>query len=116
MSRCIRPVLYVSGPVTGIEGDNVGAFAEAAARLRAGGYRTHIPHEDVRPGTAWPSAMRTCLVSMLAQADGLALLPGWEKSRGAQLEAHVARSLGMKVMEINDWISAKEAMNHDQAR
>lgn len=102
--RPIRPVLYVSGPVTGRPDGNRPAFEEAAHALRAAGYRTRIPHDDVAEGTAWIPAMRTCLVSMLAQADGVALLSGWEASRGARLEALVARSLGMPVKDAGDWI------------
>lgn len=104
MSRCVHPVLYVSGPVSGELLDNRPAFEEAARRLRAAGYRARIPHEDVAPGTAWIPAMRTTLMAMLAQADGLALLPGWERSKGACTEVYVARTLGMPMKTVDAWI------------
>lgn len=61
------------------------------------------PHWDVRPGEKWPAAMRITLMAIIAQADGLAMLDGWERSEGAQLEAHVARSLMMPVKTVSQW-------------
>jgi hypothetical protein len=37
-------------------------------------------------------------IRVLLDCDGIALLPGWERSRGAQLEAHIAHALGMRPM------------------
>ena len=102
-----RPVLYVSGPVTGMPDDNREAFERAADDLMASGFIVRIPHWDVRPGTKWPEAMRTTLLSILAQADGLAMLEGWEKSKGAQLEAHVAQNLMMPVKTVDQWTAQK---------
>lgn len=104
MSRCVHPVVYVSGPVTGARDGNRPAFERAARELSAAGYRARIPHDDVDPGTPWVAAMRTTLMAILAQADGLALLPGWKLSRGACLEERVARSLGMPVMTVDEWL------------
>ena len=98
-----RRVLYVSGPVTGMPDDNREAFEAAADELAACGYIARIPHWDVRPGEKWPAAMRTTLMAILAQADGLAMLDGWERSEGAQLEANVARSLMMPVKTVSQW-------------
>lgn len=61
------------------------------------------PHWDVRPGEKWPAAMRITLMAIIAQADGLAMLDGRERSEGAQLEAHVARSLMMPVKTVSQW-------------
>lgn len=104
MSRCVHPVLYVSGPVTGARDGNRPAFECAARELRRVGYRVRIPHDDVAPGTPWVAAMRTTLMAILAQADGLAMLEGWERSRGACLEERMARTLGMPVMTVDDWL------------
>lgn len=104
MSRRVHPVVYVSGPVSGFRDGNRPAFEEAARALRASGCVAMIPHGDVAPGTPWVPAMRLSLMSIPAQADGLALLDGWEGSRGAALEAFVARELGMPVMPVDGWI------------
>lgn len=108
MSRCVHPTIYVSGPVTGMRDGNRPAFERAARELRGAGYRARIPHDDAAPGTPWVAAMRTTLMAILAQADGLAMLPGWERSRGASLERAVALALGMPVMGVGEWLHCDE--------
>jgi len=38
---------------------------------------------------------------MVLDAEGLALLPGWGKFRGAQLQVHVAKSLDLPIRPLN---------------
>lgn len=104
MSRCVHPVVYVSGPVTGMRDGNRPAFEEAARALRASGCVARIPQDDVDPGTPWIPAVKLTLMAILAQADGLAMLDGWETSRGASLERATALALGMPVMDVGGWI------------
>ena len=40
---------------------------------------------------------------MLDGCDSVATLHGWEKSRGATLEVHVAQALGMQVESVEWW-------------
>lgn len=112
----MRRVLYVSGPVTGMPDDNREAFEAAADELTACGYIARIPHWYVRPGEKWPAAMRTTLIAILAQADGLAMLDGWERSEGAQLEAHVARNLMMPVKTVSQWVAKMKSGKKANAR
>ena len=100
--------LYIAGPMTGIEEYNYPAFNAAGAALEARGYDVlnptrgkASPSEDP-PGTSWADYMRLALV-MVTQADGIALLSGWEHSRGARLEVDVARALGMQVRPVDLW-------------
>lgn len=74
------------------------------------------PHRDVRPGEKWPAAMRTALMAIIAQADGLAMLDGRERSEGARLEAHVARSLMMPVKTVSQWAAQKRRARKAGAR
>lgn len=104
----VHPVVYVSGPVTGIRDDNRPVFEQAARELRVAGYRARIPHDDVDPGTPWTPAVKLTLMAILAQADGLAMLPGWQHSRGASLERAVALALGMPVMGVGEWLHCDE--------
>lgn len=52
------------------------------------------------PGWKWEDFMRRDIVALL-QCNGIALLPGWERSRGALLEYQVALSLGYRIGFIN---------------
>lgn len=111
--------LYAIGPVTGIEGDNRPAFNQARRDLKAAGYYVQIPHDYVLSGTPWPEAMAKS-INVLTDADedggllfdGVALLPGWEDSKGACLEKQVAEAIGLPVKTVGDWL---EVARHEQA-
>lgn len=99
--------LYLSGPITGYPDLNKPAFAEAAAALRADGHDVLNPHEIGQASELllpWEDYLRADLVAMLQQADGLAMLPAWERSRGARLEHHVATALGWEVRPWDSWL------------
>lgn len=83
--------------MTGLPDFNHATFNAAAAALRAQG-RTVINPADhgVVPGAAWEDYVRADL-ALLAGCEIIYLLPGWSRSRGAMLEHHVARTLGMPV-------------------
>lgn len=98
--------VYCAGPMTGRESHNYPAFHAAAASIRALGYEVcnpaelnpeaeHMPPERCQP---WAYYLRRDLSAML-NCDAVAVLPGWQKSRGARLEVHVARQLGMPVLD-----------------
>ncbi len=89
--------VYIAGPVTGIEDDNKGAFTWAAWKLVEMGHEPIVPHDYVGPDTPWSDAMRIC-IGQLAWCDAIMLLEGWQKSKGARLEATIAKQLGMSVV------------------
>lgn len=92
-------IAYLSGPMTGLPDLNYPAFEAAAERLRAQGVQVISPHEITPPGAGpwtWAQHMRVDLAALLT-ADVIVLLPGWEGSRGAQLEKTVADALGLVV-------------------
>lgn len=98
--------IYVAGPMTGYLGFNYPAFHAAATELRVLGYTVENPAENPRPTSdPWVDFMRDALAQVI-RSDAVALLPGWEQSRGAQLEERVARSLGLDIRPLNDWIEA----------
>lgn len=77
---------------------NFPAFHAEAARLRAAGHEVVNPAEvNPDPAAVWADCMRAD-IRELVTCDSIALLTGWEKSRGATLEHHIATSLGMTVM------------------
>lgn len=93
--------LYISGPMTGIPGCNRPLFRRVATDLRRAGYAVLNPADiglALTPADAadqpWEWWMRRAL-ALLLDADGVALLPGWEHSRGAAIERGLAFQLGM---------------------
>ena len=95
-----KTVLYLSGAMTGKPDLNFPAFHAAAADLRARGFDVINPAEldaaDTSPMT-WEQYLRRDIRHLMG-ADRIALLPGWEHSRGAKLELHIATALGMSAM------------------
>lgn len=89
--------IYLAGPMTGLPEFNYPAFHAEAARLRQLGYHVENPAENNAPAdTTWSGYLRLALTQLIA-CEAIALLPGWDKSKGARLEYHVASELGMQV-------------------
>ena len=80
---------------------NFALFDSEAARLRALGYRVFSPVEtdEAKRGEPWETCMRACIAAVCT-ADTIAVLPGWERSAGAMLEAFVATQLRIPVVPI----------------
>lgn len=93
-------IVYLAGPMTGLPEFNYPAFAEAAARMRENGWTVLSPHENFNGDKTkeYREYIRADL-AMLMQSTAIALLPGWEKSRGARFELHVAQMMGCSVYD-----------------
>jgi Domain of unknown function (DUF4406) len=90
--------VYVSGPMTGLPNLNFHAFHAAAKTLREAGSIVMNPADiGEDPGKTWEDYMRTD-IKMLCDCDTIYLLPGWEKSKGAHLELHIAHRIGLQVV------------------
>lgn len=96
-------MIYIAGPMTGYPQHNYPAFEAAAGDLRALGFRVVSPHElhDDDMGRPFDWYLRRDLKA-LVECDAIALLPGWQDSRGASLEHHVAVALGLQVFTIEN--------------
>lgn len=112
--------LYLAGPMRGIKAYNHPAFDAAAAKLRAEGHEVFSPAEHDREafpqfdwfnmtgdmatdgftGSNMREVIRADLVWITTNADAIALLPGWEKSRGARVERALADFLGLYIREM----------------
>jgi len=91
--------LYLAGPMSGYPELNFPTFHAEAKRLRGLGFRIVNPAEiNADSGADWLSCMRAD-IKQLVDCDGIALLPGWERSRGANIEQGIARGLGLRVYQ-----------------
>jgi len=97
--------LYIAGPMSGYPEFNYPAFHSAAKRLNAAGIEPINPaRTEGREGCKeWIDFMRLSLID-IAACDGIATLPGWQDSRGAALEVHIARSLDLPVLSVDAWL------------
>ena len=92
--------LYIAGSMSQLPEFNYPAFMDAERQLVAAGYEVENP---ARPGQVdgwtWQDYMKRGIRQML-DCEGVALLPGWDRSRGARLEHQIATALGMHVSTI----------------
>lgn len=117
--------LYLAGPMTGIKYFNAPAFADATFRLRLVGYDVFSPAEnDINNGfdlgkmngtealTDHGYSLREALKQDLSwicdHAEGIALLFGWEKSKGVAAEVALASALGLPARMYTSWITDTE--------
>lgn len=103
--------IYLSGGMSGVErADYVRRFREAERILRRHGYGVINPCRvwacrwpwiykamECAMGKRLAYAVVLCydLLLLMTRADGIAMLPGWQASRGAQIENYVARHFPM---------------------
>lgn len=89
------PRVYVAGPYTHPDPEmvalNIGVATELGVAVRRLGLVPLVPHIAIPgDGVGWKAAMLECL-SHLQTCDFTLLAPGWEGSRGARVEAWLAR-------------------------
>lgn len=105
-----KTYVYVSGPMTGIKNNNAPAFNAAARALRRLGYKVVNPAEydsALGKGMSWTDCLRRDLALICNKCSVMALLPGWERSKGANLEVYVAEKLGMAIYPISEFVDLK---------
>jgi Domain of unknown function (DUF4406) len=113
--------IYLAGPMQGHKDFNFPAFHEAAMRLRLEGNNVFSPAEkdiEMHGGEALKSetgdpaeaisngfSLRHALYHdtkyICLHADAIALLPGWERSSGAQAEHRLAVALGLDIIYLS---------------
>ncbi|QRF23619.1 DUF4406 domain-containing protein [Alicyclobacillus sp. TC] len=94
--------VYLSGPMTGHPEYNYPLFRRVASLLREDGITVACPTElGLAPVLPWEAMMHSAL-QLLLQCEAIALLPGWEHSRGARLEAAIAASLQMEMVRVSE--------------
>jgi hypothetical protein len=93
--------IYICGKVTG-DPNYKDKFLKEDDRLFSLGYEPVDPAACISSSEVWSKAMKLAIRMMLL-CDGVSLLPDWRKSKGAKIEARLARKLGMDVRESKKW-------------
>jgi nucleoside 2-deoxyribosyltransferase len=105
--------VYVAGPMSGHPDLNFPAFEQATRELREAGFSVTSPHERDEASGFDPTkegaqfALRLALqrdVEAVLEADGVALLDGWEESPSAVIESLTAQSKGAPVLPIAEFL------------
>lgn len=112
------PVAYIAGPMTGLPDFNRQAFEDAADLLRGLDVKVVSPVEldeeegfdpgayegeqwAVNDGTYRKFLLRDIKAIIEHNVDCIFVLEGWENSKGAALEVHVARSVGLPIFTLS---------------
>ena len=104
--------IYLSGGMSGVErADYVRRFGKAERILRRHGYGVINPcrvwacrFQWIYRAMEWAMGKRLAyavvlcydLLLLMTRADGIAMLPGWQASRGAQIENYVSQHFWMQ--------------------
>lgn len=107
--------VYIAGSISNhgtLSGDAVAEriekFNDAEEVLRAHGYTPLNPARRGKvDGKRWLDYMRDSLRD-IADCDGIALLDGWEDSRGAQIERELASDLGIPAHPLRKWLEGAQ--------
>jgi hypothetical protein len=103
-----NPIVYIAGPMRGIENFNFPAFDQARNYLNSlGKYYVVSPADlDRRRGlsdnTVGEDVFEGCMkldLAIVAQSEAVFLLGGWEKSRGVANELFVAKACGVPIWQ-----------------
>lgn len=118
--------VYLAGPMTGLPQFNFPLFDRTATKLREQGYDVTSPAELDSPAhrkaalassdgspTHYESETNDTWGQLLARdvlliaddgIEGIFVLPGWQRSRGARLETFVGnRMCGLPVYSVETW-------------
>ena len=108
------PDLYISGAMRGHDDLNFPAFHDAEMRLHKAGFGVFSParrdlamYGDVINDDFFDvRAALECDMAWIAKhADGVAVIPGWEKSRGARAEVALALAIDIPVALVDSWVT-----------
>lgn len=103
--------VYLAGPMRGYLNDNHQAFDAAEKQWRAAGHNPVSPAYLARAlgkggeGGNYESDARFIRLVMMIDCtvicgcDAIAVLPGWERSRGSTMEVALAQSIGIPIFD-----------------
>ena len=98
--------IYLSGKITGREKEDYSRqFARAESFYKTGGFDVVNPVKigeevlKINPKAEWQDFMIRDLEA-LRTCTHIALLEGWEESKGAKMEKSEAEKLGLEIMQL----------------
>lgn len=107
--------IYLSGPMSGYVDSNFPEFHKTAAALREKGLDVVNPAEicvgnppNENDKSMWDEFYNACMradIKALCDCQAIAMMPGWEKSKGAHLELHIAHRVGLEVKHVSDLLA-----------
>ena len=101
--------IYIAGPMSSIEDFNYPAFNAAAIALRHAGFTVLNPADNEKYNPSDQPQTRDWYlrrgIRMVTHCTKTALLPGWEASRGANLEHDIAKALKFDIRNLDRWLS-----------
>lgn len=110
--------VYLAGPISGMPENNFPAFHRAAADLRAAGHEVFNPAEfgAEKSESDRRAILRDELAWICDHAEAIALMPGWERSRGATAELALANAIDLKVLRLTATNQAIGSVDHPSDR
>lgn len=98
---------YIAGPYTSPTEPgtltNITAALDCAQILIRAKWFPIVPHVMGSHRLDWETALVRCrdlIRGLDPKTDALVVLPNWEKSRGAREEVDLAKSLGLRVLQV----------------
>lgn len=120
-SRRVKRIVYISGPMRGYPDFNRPAFLAAEEKALPLGWQVLNParmDENDPDMSDWSDEERTrhyverdlkALIGMRAElGDAIAMLPGWQNSKGAMAEYMTARWLGLRVLSAETFLDLEQ--------
>lgn len=94
---------YLSGPMLGYQSLNYPLFAAWATYLRDKGHEVLVPSENPKPPEEEKDPISYYMrldLEMVLRSECLWMIPGWQYSKGAKIEAAVAMSIGLPLLDV----------------